>query len=215
MTAARTIWRMSRRLLAVLFLLASIALAGCSGDDGDDDSAQDTGSSSSGDGPACSYNEDPAGASKDVDMPPDHAAQSGQVAATMKTTIGDFELTLDADSTPCTVNSFVSLAEQGYFDDTTCHRLTTSAESGIAVLQCGDPTGTGSGGPGYAYDDELTGDETYPSRHPGHGQRRSEHERVAVLHRLRRHAPRPGYTVFGTVDDGTVEPSRRSRNWAP
>jgi peptidyl-prolyl cis-trans isomerase B (cyclophilin B) len=56
---------------------------------------------------------------------------------------------------PCTVGSFVSLASQQYFNNTICHRLTTT---GIFVLQCGDPTGTGSGGPGYKFDDEnLTG----------------------------------------------------------
>lgn len=46
----------------------------------------------------------------------------------------------------------MSLAKQGYFDNTTCHRLTTQ---GYFVLQCGDPTGTGRGGPGYTFDDEL------------------------------------------------------------
>jgi peptidyl-prolyl cis-trans isomerase B (cyclophilin B) len=51
------------------------------------------------------------------------------------------------------VNSFTSLASQGYFDDTLCHRLTTSA--GLEVLQCGDPSGTGSRGPGYEYANEY------------------------------------------------------------
>ena len=48
------------------------------------------------------------------------------------------------------------LAGEGYFDDTTCHRLTASA--GLKVLQCGDPEGTGSGGPGYTIPDELPTD---------------------------------------------------------
>jgi len=52
---------------------------------------------------------------------------------------------------PCTVNSFVSLADQAYFNNTHCHRLVTS---GIFVLQCGDPTGTGDGGPGYVFNSE-------------------------------------------------------------
>ena len=51
-----------------------------------------------------------------------------------------------------------SLAHFAYFDDTPCHRLTTE---GIFVLQCGDPTGTGTGGPGYSVADELSGEETY------------------------------------------------------
>ena len=71
---------------------------------------------------------------------------------------GDVTITMDRSATPCTVNSFVSLADQGYFDDTSCHRL---ADSGLFVLQCGDPTGTGSGGPGYSFADELAGGESY------------------------------------------------------
>jgi cyclophilin family peptidyl-prolyl cis-trans isomerase len=55
------------------------------------------------------------------------------------------------------VNSFVFLAQEGFFDGTRIHRIDTS----IAVLQGGDPTGTGSGGPGYTIPDELTGEETY------------------------------------------------------
>ncbi len=52
----------------------------------------------------------------------------------------------------CTVNSFVYLAGKKYFNNTHCHRLTTV--SPLYVLQCGDPTGTGSGGPGYKFNDE-------------------------------------------------------------
>ena len=65
--------------------------------------------------------------------------------ATLTTNRGSIPLMLTPTKAPCTVNSFVALARQGYFDHTPCHRLTTS---GIYVLQCGDPTGTGTGGPG-------------------------------------------------------------------
>ena len=58
---------------------------------------------------------------------------------------------MDAAKTPHTVNSFKSLADKGYFDGTKCHRLTTE---GIFVLQCGDPKGDGTGGPGYTIPDE-------------------------------------------------------------
>jgi peptidyl-prolyl cis-trans isomerase B (cyclophilin B) len=63
------------------------------------------------------------------------------------------------------VNSFSFLAGKGFFDHTKCHRLVTS---GIYVLQCGDPTGTGSGGPGYTIPDENLKDTslkggTYPA----------------------------------------------------
>jgi peptidyl-prolyl cis-trans isomerase B (cyclophilin B) len=61
---------------------------------------------------------------------------------------------------PCTTNSFRFLAQHGYYDQTHCHRLTTQ---GIYVLQCGDPTGTGSGGPGYQFEDENLTGATYPA----------------------------------------------------
>jgi peptidyl-prolyl cis-trans isomerase B (cyclophilin B) len=61
---------------------------------------------------------------------------------------------------PCTVSSFVSLANQKYFDKTPCHRLTKGS---LSVLQCGDPTGTGSGGPGYDFSDENLEGATYPA----------------------------------------------------
>ena len=58
------------------------------------------------------------------------------------------------------MNSFVSLASQGFYDDTDCHRLTKSAE--LNILQCGDPTGKGNGGPGYTFADENTANTKYP-----------------------------------------------------
>ena len=61
---------------------------------------------------------------------------------------------------PCTTFSFRFLADHQYFDRTHCHRLTTK---GIYVLQCGDPTGTGSGGPGYSFNDENLAGATYPA----------------------------------------------------
>lgn len=70
---------------------------------------------------------------------------------TLATTCGDIEISLDAQKAPKTVNSFHFLAREGYFDHTRCHRL---VEQGIHVLQCGDPTGTGQGGPGYSIPDE-------------------------------------------------------------
>jgi peptidyl-prolyl cis-trans isomerase B (cyclophilin B) len=75
--------------------------------------------------------------------------------ATITTNCGVIKATLDTAKAPHTVNSFAFLAGKGYFTNTPCHRLVTS---GIYVLQCGDPTGTGSGGPGYTIPDEnLTG----------------------------------------------------------
>lgn len=64
----------------------------------------------------------------------------------------------EAESVPLSgINSFVSLAQQGFFKGTTCHRLTTSPM--LAVLQCGDPKGDGTGGPGYQFANEYPTDQ--------------------------------------------------------
>jgi peptidyl-prolyl cis-trans isomerase B (cyclophilin B) len=87
-----------------------------------------------------------------------------QISASMVTNQGNIGLQLDNAKAPCTVNSFASLASQNYFNDTPCHRLTTS--DSLAVLQCGDPTGQGTGGPGYQYANEYPTDQ-YPANDPG------------------------------------------------
>ncbi|WP_197373484.1 peptidylprolyl isomerase [Mycolicibacterium baixiangningiae] len=76
-----------------------------------------------------------------------------QISASMSTNQGNIGLELDNGKSPCTVNNFASLAQQGFFDNTTCHRLTTARA--MKVLQCGDPTGTGAGGPGYRFPNEY------------------------------------------------------------
>jgi peptidylprolyl isomerase/peptidyl-prolyl cis-trans isomerase B (cyclophilin B) len=70
--------------------------------------------------------------------------------ADVVTNLGEFTIRLAPDRAPGTVNSFVSLARWKYYDDTTCHRVIADF-----VVQCGDPTATGSGGPGYQFADEL------------------------------------------------------------
>lgn len=77
--------------------------------------------------------------------------KSAKYTFTLQTTCGDIPIAMDAAKAPATVNSFAFLAGKGFFDHTRCHRLTTN---GIYVLQCGDPTATGSGGPGYKLPDE-------------------------------------------------------------
>ncbi|MGZ4124872.1 MAG: peptidylprolyl isomerase [Actinomycetota bacterium] len=77
--------------------------------------------------------------------------------ATIDTSCGTVVVKLLADRAPKTVNSFVFLADKHFFDGTQIHRIDTS----IGVIQGGDPTGTGTGGPGYKLPDELTGKESY------------------------------------------------------
>ncbi|GGX91649.1 peptidylprolyl isomerase [Streptomyces minutiscleroticus] len=91
--------------------------------------------------------------------------KSAKYTMELQTTCGDIDIALDAANAPHTVNSFNFLLGKGYLDHTKCHRLTTA---GIYVLQCGDPEGTGMGGPGYTIPDEnldaksLKGD-VYPA----------------------------------------------------
>jgi peptidyl-prolyl cis-trans isomerase B (cyclophilin B) len=73
---------------------------------------------------------------------------------------------LARNESPCTVNSFVNLAQQTFFDDTACHRLTTSP--GLSVLQCGDPKGDGTGSPGYKFADEYPTDQYKPGDPAAH-----------------------------------------------
>jgi peptidyl-prolyl cis-trans isomerase B (cyclophilin B) len=83
--------------------------------------------------------------------PPSRTKRVGTRTMTLVTDRGTIEIRLDAGQTPCTVASFSHLAVRHFYDNTTCHRLVTS---GIYLLQCGDPTGTGRGGPGYVFADE-------------------------------------------------------------
>ncbi|MFF2549988.1 peptidylprolyl isomerase [Nocardia sp. NPDC058058] len=86
--------------------------------------------------------------------------QNAAYTADLASNCGTITVALDAARAPHTVNSFVFLAQQQYFDHTKCHRLTTQ---GIFVLQCGDPTATGTGGPGYKFGDENLAGATYPA----------------------------------------------------
>ncbi len=110
------------------------------------------------DGP-CAYKENAAEKpAKDVGMPEDPAdtPKKGTVKVDLKTNQGVIGLTLDRAKAPCTVQSIEHLVKEKFFDSTKCHRLTASA--GLKVLQCGDPNGDGTGGPGYSIPDELPTD---------------------------------------------------------
>jgi peptidyl-prolyl cis-trans isomerase B (cyclophilin B) len=103
---------------------------------------------------SCTYTKSGTAARK-VNLPTAKPDYKASYQATIDTSRGNIVINLANSKATCTVNSFVSLAKQSYFSSTKCHRLTTS---GIFVLQCGDPTGTGEGGPGYDFGNEnLTG----------------------------------------------------------
>jgi peptidyl-prolyl cis-trans isomerase B (cyclophilin B) len=107
----------------------------------------------------CTYTPHPP-AARNVGIPPAKPDYKATYQATINTNRGAVVIDLLNSKATCTVNSFVFLAAKKYFNNTHCHRLTTS---GIFVLQCGDPTGTGSGGPGYKFDDENLAGAKYPA----------------------------------------------------
>ena len=88
------------------------------------------------------------------------AAAARPYTVTFHTTQGDITIRALTSAAPCTTFSFRFLIQHAYYDGTHCHRLTTQR---IFVLQCGDPTGTGSGGPGYSFNDENLTGATYPA----------------------------------------------------
>ena len=96
--------------------------------------------------------------------------------ASMVTSKGTLTIALDPSAAPQTVNNFVFLARYHYFDGIVFHRIIPGF-----VLQGGDPTGTGRGGPGYRFADELPKPGRYELGFAGHGERRAQHERQSVL----------------------------------
>ncbi|WP_169251449.1 peptidylprolyl isomerase [Brevibacterium sp. 'Marine'] len=181
--------------LAAFAVLALLLLSGC----GSSDSEGDSSGSAAG---TCSYPADSQSGAKEVEAPAEEPEAKGTVDATIATNVGDLAVTLDADRTPCTVNSFLSLAAQKYFDDTDCHRLTTE---GIFVLQCGDPTGTGSGGPGYSFPDELDGSETYPAGTLAMANSGPDTNGSQFFVVYDDSSLPPDYTVFGQLDEKSTK----------
>ena len=167
----------------------------------------------------CLYN-DGAPAAKPVQKPSrtegiPTTGGDARVSVSMDTSQGPLGLTLNNAESPCTVNSFVSLATQGFFDNTECHRMTTSDT--LKVLQCGDPTATGQGGPGYMFDNEYPTDQ-YAEGDPAATQEAIRYER-GVLAMANAGAGTngsqfflvygdselpPQYTIFGTVDESSL-----------
>ncbi len=84
------------------------------------------------------------------DAVPDQGLAEGKSwTLEMKTSCGDIQITLDGKAAPQAVSSMIQLARDGFYDGSPCHRLTTAEQ--FELLQCGDPTGTGTGSPGYSY----------------------------------------------------------------
>ncbi len=134
--------------------------------------------------------------------------KSATYTMTMHTTCGDIDVAMDAGATPHTVNSFAFLAKEKFFDHTPCHRLVTQ---GIYVLQCGDPTGTGTGGPGYTIPDENLDAKsvkggTYPAGTVAMANTGKPHTGGSQFFLVYKDSPLPAkYTPFGKISDAGMK----------
>ncbi len=137
--------------------------------------------------------------------PPDPAlAEGAGWEATVETNCGNIALELYGDKAPQTVASFVFLAEQDYWVDSPCHRLTTAS---IFVLQCGDPTGSGTGGPGYGFEIEnAPADGSYPSGTLAMARAADPNTNGSQFFVVYEDTTLPveggGYSIFGRVTEG-------------
>jgi cyclophilin family peptidyl-prolyl cis-trans isomerase len=119
--------------------------------------------------------------------------------AVVTTNMGEFTIDLDQDAAPLTVNNFVFLARNLYYDDTPCHRIITDF-----VVQCGDPTGTGTGGPGYEFADELPEAGAYEvgSIAMANSGPDTNGSQFFIITGEQGVALPPSYSLFGQVTDG-------------
>jgi peptidyl-prolyl cis-trans isomerase B (cyclophilin B) len=201
---------MLKRLATAAACLSVLALAAC-GNEGDGDpanTAEDTSSETSGaeaggETTTCDYPTDGQEPAREVDAPSEEAPAEGTVTATMTTNFGDITLTMDRADAPCTINSFVSLSEQGFYDDTPCPRI--GDQEGFGILQCGDPTGTGAGGAGYSFADELSGEETYPAGTLAMANAGPDTNGSQFFLVFRDSQFGPNYTTFGTIDEAGLK----------
>jgi peptidyl-prolyl cis-trans isomerase B (cyclophilin B) len=137
--------------------------------------------------------------SRNVGLPPATPDFKATYQATIKTNDGSIVINLLNSKATCTVNSFVFLAAKNYFSNTKCHRLTTKS---IYVLQCGDPTGTGQGGPGYAFNDENLAGATYPAGTVAMANAGPDTNGSQFFLVYKNTPLPPAYTPFGTIVGG-------------
>ncbi|MCZ2820048.1 peptidylprolyl isomerase [Modestobacter sp. VKM Ac-2977] len=192
-------------VLAVVAVVAALFLITGLGDDEEPDTAAAPETTTAapvvdGSDGTCDFVPDTSGSDTltDVGIPPAEVPTTGTTDLTLATSAGDIGLTLDQENAPCAAASMVYLAQQGFFEGTPCHRLTSG---GLSVLQCGDPSGTGTGGPTYDFPTQVTGAETYPRgtlamANAGQGTDASQFFLVYADSQLQ-----PDYTVVGTIDE--------------
>ena len=187
------------RLLAPLaaVLLAAGLLAGCGGKK----SATSTTTAATANG--CTVISSPPKMAADNQSKPTSSLDPSKTyVVTMKTNCGTFAFKIDQAQSPNASASFVNLVQKGFFDNTVFHRIVPGF-----IIQGGDPTGTGTGGPGYETVDTPPAGATLHARRrrDGEGRRRGARDRrQPVLHRHRRRTPGlpPDYAIIGKVTKG-------------
>jgi len=135
---------------------------------------------------------------KEYSSPPELMIElDGDYSATLHTSLGDIAVAFKADEAPIAVNSFLFLAKEGFYDGVIFHRVI----SGF-MIQGGDPTGTGRGGPGYKFRDELDGDGTYArgTLAMANAGPNTNGSQFFVMHGD--YGLPHNYTIFGSVTDG-------------
>jgi cyclophilin family peptidyl-prolyl cis-trans isomerase len=220
-----------RRTLAIVATAVSVLvvvgavllLTGVFSGDDDDTAAADAPPAGSSAG--CTYTPDQSGNPNltDVGTPPnpESTPAKGTTTLLMSTGQGDLTLTLDRVTAPCAAASFSYLAAEKFFDGSPCHRMVNGESFG--VLQCGDPSGTGQGGPTYKYAEEVTPETTYPRGTIAMAKSGAPNTTGSQFFLVFADAQlSPDYTVVGTVDeaglavldqiaaagnDGSMEPS--------
>ena len=154
-------------------------------------------------------------AARTVSLPSATPDYTASYTATINTNLGKIVVDLANSKATCTVNSFVHLAEAGYFNNTQCHRMLTT---GIYVLQCGDPYATattkltcsstgkiGTGIPGYEFASENLTDATYPAgtlAMANDGSADSNGSQFFIVYKDSTSGRKASYTPFGTVSSG-------------
>ncbi|MDR1187994.1 MAG: peptidylprolyl isomerase, partial [Bifidobacteriaceae bacterium] len=137
------------------------------------------------------------------DAPPDPSLAEGREwTGVLTTSVGPLDISLDGVAAPQAAANFIQLARDGYYDGSSCHRLTTD---GIFVLQCGSLTGDGTDDPGYQFGplENTPADEVYPPGTIAMARAQAEDSQGAQFFIVYQQSSIPGgYSVFGHVTSG-------------
>ena len=193
-----------RRTLGTTLVAAALVLGACG--DGDTDDPTATAATDDADTAAAPSADCPPAGGADTrtttfDAPPPECLVDGVTyQAVVTTNTGEFTIELDPEQAPVAANNFAFLARNLYYDDTSCHRIIPSF-----VVQCGDPTGTGTGGPGYTIVDEPPPAGEYQLGSVAMAKRSdpdSAGSQFFIIIGPSGEALPPEYALFGQVVDG-------------